>query len=147
MWLRYKQLINIKSQLYSICADSHFLSLSFSCIKIIYYQNVIYEYKSFFFYIDLIWVLLFLFIDLSWVLHIMLMQYDFGLMSMLHVIRHKILFWTHLSTLKVQKLNNQRYKRFSPKRRASPSGVSNVKMPNIWHLTHQTLKNLSHEVF
>ena len=61
---------------------------------------MLYEYKSFFFYIDLSWVLLFFFIDLSLVLHIMLMQYDFGLMSVLHVIKYKILFWTHYKHIK-----------------------------------------------
>ena len=38
--------------------------------------------------------------DLSWVLHIMLMQFDFGLMSVLHVIKYKILFWTHYKHIK-----------------------------------------------
>ena len=42
----------------------------------------------------------FFYIDLSWVLHIMLMQFDFQLMSVLHVIKYKILFWTHYKHIK-----------------------------------------------
>ena len=44
--------------------------------------------------------LFFFYIDLSWVLHIMLMQFDFQLMSVLHVIKYKILFWTHYKHIK-----------------------------------------------